>query len=178
MPIAAAANAYHAVNSTDGSGKPQIEYHFNWRFMFLWDNYEDGIAAGEQYWKAPNRFIQIVYWSCLRNPVNNLRIVPFLSVKINPDNVKFIGKVDGLRWNLTEEDKDQHKVLIQMFDTKVPQWYYARDGLYSTFYIQFNALGHLRRFWIGWKIYPTDVYGVTPYRKHGAGFTSQLKVVK
>jgi hypothetical protein len=40
-----------------------------------------------------------------------------------------------------------------------------------------NVGGRLRRLWIGWKIKPTDIYGVTAYRADGAGYTTQFKVV-
>jgi hypothetical protein len=154
VPIAAAFGSY---NQTDlGSNK----WHFNWPFMWLWDNDEDGIA-NDSYYKAPNMFLQILYWSAWRNPVNNLRYVPYLSCKINPARVWFTGSL----------------LNIYSYDTPIPQWFIAWQGIYGCWYWQFRPLEHLYRLWIGWKIYPTDIYGVTEYRKRGAGFAIQFKRV-
>ena len=135
---------------------------FTWPIMFPWGNEEDGISAGRQYKDCGPEWKQIIYWTAVRNPVNNLRFVPILSVIVNPKKVRFIGNLDD----------------IQLYDTKIPQWFFAWQGPYANFYWQFNFLGHLRRFWIGWVIYPTDIFGVTNYRKFGAMFTIQFKVVK
>lgn len=163
IPIAALCRAY----SSSKSGG-QTVWHFTWKWMFLWDNYEDGIA-NDTYVKFNSMFMRIVYWSCFRNPVNNLRIVPYLSCKIDPERVDFRGSFGG---------RESSEVAIRTYDTKVPQWFYCWQGLYSNFYWQFNAFGKLWRLWIGWKIYPTDIYGVTEYRKLGAGFATQFKRVK
>lgn len=171
VPTAAAFKAYKKENEL---------YHFTWPFMFPWDNYGDGIA-NDTYYKAPNMFLQILYWSCVRNPTNNLRIVPILSCNIDPSKVDFIGNF-GSKKQLFALSKlfnqpETTKEIINKYDTKVPQWFFAWQGLYSNFYWQFMMRGHLWRFWIGWKIYPTDVYGVTEYRKFGAGFALQFKKV-
>lgn len=147
--------------------------HFTSKLMFIWDNYEDGICAGRQYHDFGANWKQIIYWSCIRNPVNNLRITPYLSCKINPTEVRYSGSLPVTK--------------IFDYDTKISQWFFAWQGIYSNFYYQFIApftiplimkRGELRRFWIGWAIYPTDIFGVSNYRKHGAGFKSQWKAVK
>jgi hypothetical protein len=153
VPIAAACMAYHRIYLTN-------VWHFNWRLMWLWDNYEDGIA-NDTYIKFNSMFMRIVYWSAIRNPSNNLRLVPYLSCQVNPLKVKFVGSLN----KITE------------YDSKTPQWFICWQGLYSCWYYQFMLGGKLRRIWIGWKIYPTDIYGVTEYRKRGAGFATQFKVV-
>lgn len=155
VPIAVVFKAYR-----ETVGK----HHFTWPIMYIWDNYEDGIAAGRQYKDYGALWKQIIYWSCLRNPVNNLRIVPILSCQIEPSKVRFVGSFTG---------QDIYK-----YDTKIPHWFFAWQGLYSNLYIHFMLGGKLRRLWIGWKIFPTDIYGVTPYRAKGAGFALQFKVVK
>ncbi len=171
MPVMAGLKRYGALDLND-----RVTWHFKDNFMWLWDNYEDGIA-NDTYWKAPNMFLQIVYWSCLRNPVNNLRIVKFLSCHIKPEKVKFVGSF-GHTPSVLMKDNPVIADSIYQYDTKIPQWFFAWQDFYSTFYWQFRFFKKLYRFWIGWKIYPTDIYGVTEYRKFGAGFTLQFKKVK
>ena len=163
VPIAALCNAYESYQGFDGVGAPRVQYRFTWPFMWVWDNYEDGIA-NDTYVKFDSMFMKIVYWSCLRNPVNNLRIVPYLSCKIEPKKVGFTGSYIGIG--------------IEKYDTKIPNWFFTWHGLYTSFWWQFNLFGKLRRLWIGWAIYPTDIYGVTKYRERGAGFKTQFKVIK
>jgi hypothetical protein len=167
IPLAAACKAYET-RISPVTGKTGV--HWTWKIMFPWGNEEDGILAGQIYRDFKNDFLQIVYWTALRNPTNNLRYVPHISCKINPKKVGFIGSFGSSSFHY-------HETLLK-YDTKVPQWFFAWQGLYSNFYVQFNLRGKLRRFWIGWKIFPTDIYGVTEYRKHGAGFATQWKVVK
>lgn len=161
------------------------KWHFTWPIMWLWDNWEDGIAAGRQYKDCGSLGKQIIYWSCQRNPVNNLRITPWLSCKINPEKVKFIGNftVDHSAFRFVpysncELDRYFAEEEVRLFDTKIPQWFFAWHGIYSNFYWQFKLKGKLRRFWIGWKIMPKDIYGVSTYRSRGSGFALQWKVIE
>lgn len=163
IPIAALCKAYAPEDTT--SDDPN--YHFTWPFMYLWDNYEDGIA-NNNYSHYTNMFMRIVSWSANRNPVNNLRVVPILTCMIDPDRVGFVGSFG---------DDSAPKDIIDLYDTHIPQWFFCWQGLYTDFYWQFNLNGHLYRFWIGWKIYPTDIYGVTPYRIRGSGFGLQFNKV-
>jgi len=161
VPIAALLYFYGWQMDQDGVGNARMEAHFTSRFMWLWDNQEDGIY-NDTYWKAPNEFIQIVYWSCLRNPANNLRYVPYLSLKIDPKRVQWIGGPF---------------IYPKFFDQKPPrpEWFFAWQGIYSNFFWQFNFRGEIYRAWIGWKIMPYDVNGVTDHREHSAGFATQFK---
>lgn len=181
VPVAAICGAYKAVKDEDGAGNPRVEYHFTWPFMFVFDNFEDGIA-NDTYVFYPDMFRKIVYWSCIRNPINNLRIVPVLSCKINPNRVYFIGSffnlLPGDPMLATMAHSIEGEELIRKYDTKIPHWFFAWHGLYSNFYWQFNAFGKLWRFWIGHKIQPADIYGVSTYRQPGAGFATQFKRVK
>ena len=156
IPIAGLSGAYKLarINNKD-------IYHFTWRFMFPWDNHEDGIA-NNTYIKFESMFMRIIYWSCLRNPINNLRITPYLSCKIKSEKVKFIGSLDD----------------INKYDTQIPQWFLAWQGIYSNLFWQFNINNNLYRFWAGnAKIYPTDINGIKieSYRYLGAGWVLQLK---
>lgn len=193
IPIAAACKAYKpdldfVMSYGDLPGVTakgdDVKYHFTWPFMFLWDNYEDGIA-NDTYWKAPNMFLQIVYWSANRNPTNNLRIVPYLSCKLNPEKIGFRGSFISSDFDATDPVPEMaatrfaYKLAtVNKYDTKIPQWFFAWQGFYTNFYWQFNLGGKLRRFWIGWKIYPTTIYKIPEYQKNGAGFALQWKVVK
>lgn len=148
----------------------------NWKYkiFWLWSNQEDGILAGEELLGWPNA-IRIIYWSALRNPANNLRFIPFLSVKINPNKIKY--KVSKLS---TTEGHVIEIASLYMYDRD-----YLRfttliwQGFYSNLRIQFKMFGKIWRFWIGWKIYAHDINGIDPtnYRAKGAGFATQFKRV-
>jgi hypothetical protein len=164
VPIAAAFKAYKITPSIR-DGRPVLNW--TWPIMYVYGNLEDGIENGE-YYGIKNKFIQIVYWTCLRNPVNNLRYIPVLSVKVKKDKVKYFGSFDR------PED-------LEKYDTNIPQWFFAWQGLYSNVFVHFNLFGELRRFWLGWKLYPDDAHFELPptsYRYHGAGFAIQFKRVK
>lgn len=174
VPIAAACKAYYCIYDAnkEAKGENPLVYHFTWKFMHLWDNYEDGIA-NDMYYKAPNLFLQIVYWSCLRNPRNNARITPPFRCLIKPELVRFVGTFGGFLGTGPLPE------LINSYDTKIPHWFFAWQGAHSNFFIQFTIKKTLYRFWIGTaKIYPTDVFGVTPYRALGAGPVLQFKRAK
>lgn len=158
VPIAAGLRKYY-VSEYNGH---KVVYHFTWKWMLPWDNWEDGIANAT-YWTAPNMFLQIIYWSCIRNPTNNLRIVPYLSCKINPARVCWIGT------NKSSAFFDRKPAEVE--------WFFAWQGIYSCYWNQFMWRGHIWRLWIGWQIYPSDTQGVTPYRIPGAGFALQFKKI-
>ena len=177
VPVAVLFRAYKRYEKNSIYGEPIEVHHFTWRFMYAWDNWEDGIAAGWQYRNMGTTPKQIIYWSCLRNPANNLRRVKWLSCDIFPNKVRFTGTFGdwfGESWSAVLGAPDS----VRQYDTKVPQWFICWHGLYSCWYWQFVYRGELRRLWVGWKIKPTDIYGVTAYRAGGAGFTSQFKAVK
>lgn len=183
VPIVVAFKAY---KKRPNSSVETVNYDFTWNWVnAVWGNYEDGIA-NDTYVKFESMFMRILYWSCFRNPVNNLRIAPYLSCKINPRDVRFIGsfgrctkEISWHAYHLCKDLNPEGKFYrdIMKYDTKVPQWYFAWHGFYSCFYWTFMFRGQLRRLWIGWKIYPTDIYGVTEYRKYGAGFATQFKAI-
>lgn len=166
IPIAAACGAYKA--EPDGEG--DIVAHFTWPFMFLWDNVEDGIAD-DSYADFSSMFGKIVYWSAVRNPVNNLRVTKYLTCKIDPTKVGFHGSFANEPGSIRSE--------IEKYDTRIPQWFVCWCGFYTTWYWQFNFRGSLYRLWLGWKIYPTDILGppTTSYRKDGSGFALQFNKV-
>ena len=183
VPIATALKAYRIdvkmVGDNKSTGTPKKIFHFTWKAMFIWDNVEDGIY-NDTYWKAPNVFLQIVYWSCLRNPVNNLRVAPVLSCKIKADKVRFLGSFTKREDNWNDWDTSWESV-TRKYDTKIPQWFFAWQNIWhSNFYWQFEAFGKLWRFWIGnAKVYPTDIFGGPyGYREVGAGPVAQFKRVK
>ncbi len=163
----------------DGAGTPRLQYRFTWRIMYLYQNWDDGIADNT-YSKTENMFLRIVLWSALRNPVNGLRIVPYLSCKIEADKIRFKGSFgDYLYFMPRFAGAADVAPFWVNYDTKIPQWFLCWQGLYGCFYWQFMVGESLYRFWIGHKLYPTDIYGGPyGYRARGAGFGSQFKRVK
>lgn len=130
--------------------------------FWLWGNDEDGVMAAHEFQTYPGWF-RIIYWCAFRNPVNNLRFVPWVSCHIQPDKIKFIGSRPGRMG----------------YDNQTPEseWFYCYQGLYSNIWIQFKMFGSVWRFWTGWKIFPKDQLGLdtSSYRRHGAGFATQFK---
>lgn len=129
-----------------------------------WDNAEDGIdglrgSAPEQLWwlqktSGWSQAKRIFIWSALRNPVDSLRWVPVLNPRIHPERVRFIGM-------------DHEPVKGE------GGFYFAWQGPYSC--IRFETKS--RRFWLGWKLKPTDRGGVSPDdpRAIRCDFAMQLK---
>lgn len=148
----------------------------NWKykFMYIWSNQEDGIMGAEEY-KDKSNFIRIVYWSALRNPSNNLRFIPYLSVKIEPTKVKYIG-TKPIRQATTITDISMPEI-YKYDDDRFTFISFTWQGLYSNFRWQFKMFDRVWRFWLGWKIYPHDQLGISTsnYRYHGAGFATQFK---
>jgi hypothetical protein len=148
--------------------------NFKYKFMFPWNNNEDGIAGASEFKDKPMWF-RIVYWSALRNPANNLRFVKYITCKIEPSKVKFIlSKAQDINGNvianptLRDYDRDDLRYTTLIW-----------QGIYSNLRIQFKMNGKIWRAWIGFKIYAHDSLGISPadYRYHGAGFATQFKRV-
>lgn len=174
VPIAALAGAYYSRHDEgkEKKGEFPIVYHFTWGFMYPWDNWDDGIANqmyGPSHWFESLTW-KIVYWSCFRNPANNLRLIPYISVKIDPNKIRHIGTFDH---DLSYES-------LKRYDQIKPHWYFCWHGFYSGFQAQFRFFGVIKRFRIGWKVEPKDRHGLSEmeaYRSKGAGFANQFKTV-
>lgn len=174
VPLAVLTGGYycrHDQEKQDKGEDPKV-FHFTSPFMWIWDNFEDGIA-NTTYFKHPSFLWQVMKWSCFRNPVNNLRIAPYLSCKVDPKKICFVGTY-GSHYEL-----DLIRVAndIKKYRNKEePHWYFAWHGFYTCLFWQHSWFGgKLRRFWLGWKIVPTDVFGVSSARAPGAKFAQQWR---
>lgn len=155
VPLAAALKAYRFEDTVSIYGESVRHCHFTWPFMYIWDNWEDGCLDGKEYKDFKNDFLQIVYWSCWRNPVNNLRTVPYLSCKLDPDKIEFY-------W----------------FNDYKPVRNFCWQFPYTVLYYEFTIYKYNLRLWVGWKINPLDTIRTDfGYRGRGAGFTCQIKVL-
>lgn len=144
---------------------PPVPY-LHWLF-WLWGNEEDGVT-GPEWWKvrtgvaSPFRLVapwhvqawSAYRWSALRNPVNNMRFVPWINPVIEPAGIR------SRTWNPI--DKPWLVVLT---------W----QGPYAGLRIHCHGW----RFWLGWKLKPEDARGVpdTDMRKPRCGFAMQCKRV-
>ncbi len=177
VPLAAACKAYESYVGFDGAGKQRLQYRFTWPFMWLWDNKIDGIADNT-YSKHENMFLRIVSWSANRNPASNLRFVKYLSFKINPDKVRFIGSRSSLQDGIMYPPVGSvfKDMTISYRENTGEHWFLCWHGCYSCFYWQ----GKKKKLWIGWKIIPKDIYGLekTSYRYESTGFALQFKDIK
>ncbi len=142
---------------------------FKSKLFWIWGNEEEGIGYyGDPEWSLAKR---ILYSEIIRNPANNLRFVKYISLKIDPDKVNFIGSLG------TREDDLSDEVLKSYDDDKTLFWSLTWCGLYSNIRSHFKLLGRTYRFWLGWKIYPGDMNGVPEWdhRIARAGFATQFK---
>src|SRR5690606_21234925 len=135
------------------NGRPILNFKYRW--MFPWNNNEDGVLAGSELIGYPDA-IRIIYWTAYRNPANNLRFVPYLSVKLNPKKINFIGSkyvkdIDGNKKIalLRDYDKDEYRFFSLTW-----------QGMYYNIRFQWKMFGKIWRFWVGWKIYPHDKLGI------------------
>lgn len=166
VPIAVLFNQYEYRESKIYKGRNILA--FTKSIFWLWGNEEEGIGWYGNYKSIK---MKIIYSECFRNPVNNLRYVPFLSLKINPDKVKFYGSLGSHKDNLERHIVEKYDSDSELF------WSITYQGLYSNLRIHFNLLNSNYRFWLGWKIYPEDIYGLPDWdhRRATAGFATQLK---
>jgi hypothetical protein len=165
--IAALLEAYEVTDQNYDKPKDGPIYHFTWPWMFLWDNFEDGIA-NKNYYTAPNLFLQILYWYN-RNPVNNLRITPILSLVIDPKRVRWVG---SFRFGA-------HPMVYDN-SNKLPMWFLCWCGPYICYRRQYWRGNKLIEFWVGWRIWPADslVEKITSAsRARGSGFTMQWRTM-
>jgi hypothetical protein len=102
----------------------------------------------------------------IRNPANGLREWQPYAAKLDKNKIKYVGSKG---------------TTLRDFKGRFPHWYFAWQEFYSCYFVQFYLYpGHLRRFWIGWKIQPQDTLGKyeNDYRQRGAAFTIQFKKIE
>lgn len=139
---------------------------FNAWWMWPWNNPEDGVDGlrggdpAQAAWLALTREYSVRWrifkWSACRNPINNLRYVPFLSPIFAPKEIGYIGTGN--------EPPDGQS-----------GWAYVWQGFYSGLYIKTPT----RWFWLGWKFKPADANGVsaTDTRMPRCDFATQFQRV-
>jgi hypothetical protein len=142
---------------------------FKYNIFWIWGNEEEGIGYyGDADWSEMRK---IFYSEVIRNPTNNLRFVPIISVKIKPEKIRFIGSLGNLEDNLSDKTLDDYD------DDKVMFWSLTWHGWYSNIRVHFMWLGRPWRFWLGWKLYPRDINGLPEWehRRASAGFATQFR---
>jgi hypothetical protein len=142
------------------------KYYIGFPSLFwLWSNEEDGVLGSTEYkarYPKWSEFLRGWVWSAIRNPVNNLRFVKYLSCKIDPNKINFQG------------DLGQDPRLYE--NRQAAYSYFCWHGIYTSYRKQYVKAGKLNEFWIGWKLWPIDQLGVEQsVRKHGAGFAMQWR---
>jgi hypothetical protein len=153
---------------------------FTWSIMKPYQNYEDGIDAGLEFPTAP-KWVRILYWTVIRNPVNGFRWLPLVSTKIDPSKIKYI--LINESGTFTENSKLSRSVIDDYEEGRIyPNFiYFVRQGWYSNFRAEFRIGKNVIRFWIGnFKGYPSHTKGIFShdYQFYGSGPVFQLKRVK
>lgn len=103
LPIVALAIPFrvHALSASDG--RPVVNLP---RWAWLWGNDFDGLLGDKRGWWADNTpfglpadsFLSMWWWAAIRNPVNNLRLVPGISCPVSECHIAYQG-------HYTVEDK-------------------------------------------------------------------------
>lgn len=150
---------------TSGEERRSV-WSFGW-LTWLWGNEEDGVT-GPRWWRIRTdalvggtllaRAWSTYRWSAHRNPVNNLRFIPGLNPRIQPDRIHYWSPGPGT---------PGHQLTLT--------WQGVHAGL-----IAFPVIrGRTFRFWLGWKLKPQDAGGVADedMRKVRCGFAIQFKRV-
>src|SRR5690606_34282094 len=119
-------------------------------------------------------WIRMIYWSMIRNPANGLRYIKQIAPLPNPEKVKFYLKNGKLV--VTEKDNWDYWILRGLEENAL-FWYYASQGYYANFRIEFKFLNRYWRIWAGTKVYPSSSQKIQDYQKHGIGSTFQIKEV-
>lgn len=172
-PIAVACEAYGPVKSKFWSYQVLA---WDWKFMEPWMNWEDGLDNRGRHRPEWPLWAQILHWTCVKNPASGLRWLPITSCKIDPKRLMFTGTFGS---NIHTANALLDQAEIKKYDTKVPHWFFAWQGVHSNFYWRYETSGKLYQVWLGSaKIYPTDVWGVTEYRKYGSGPVMQWHEVR
>lgn len=181
IPIAAALKRYE-MRASEVNDKQILA----WKDapMWVYGNEEDGINGGAGYY-APNisEWTRIVLWTANRNPTNNLRYIQGLNVNVIKERVGFIGSLGDSDTAAVVLKAIGYPDYLKKYDNpelKIPQWFFIWQGAYCGWYWQFNLFGKLKRLWIGWKLYPTDILPDTQlgYRLHGAGFALSFRTIE
>lgn len=164
VPLAVLLRRYEVIATW--KGQERYKFKDSW-IDKVWGNWEDGIAAGRQYHDTGSVPLQIIYWSCLRNPVNNMRTLRPFAVHVDGRHVDYIGKPFT---NPRDYDRKDANGLYP------DQWYLVWQKLQYGLYIvrSFGPFGR-RRLWLGWKLFPENQNGPTPYQSRGVGFTLQFR---
>ena len=118
-----------------------------------WYNPRTGLDVPS--WFTGSRF----WWNAVRNPANGLRTYPWITVKIDPNDVG--SRSNGLPTNPGP---------LRMVGRRVA-WLYAWDGIYSGFWlcVLWSKTRHMK-IRLGWKILPEDSVEIEEWRRDGAGF--------
>lgn len=138
------------------------------KWAYPWGNDEDGIdglrgGSPDNYWwrdKTEDVSLEwrILWWSCWRNPVNNLRFVRPFGFVIDPDMIEFRGNSVDPRASYALERRNW--------------WAFTWHGIYAGLWVIYRGY----KFRIGWNILPKDRDGMSEddYRSKGAGFKLQF----
>lgn len=174
IPIAVLFRAYE-VQASPITGEPLLQY--KWKIMLPYSNWGDGIYEGLQFGhrgemlekflgialsKELKKDIHIIYWTLIRNPVNNVRFFPIMGVKPISSKIKFVGSE-----NCVEDSSNDDKEV----------WYLCWQGVYGGFRIHIRFKTFMLRIMFGWKLRPEDTKAISNFiRSQKVGFAYQCRV--
>lgn len=162
IPLIALALLFKAYHYRPSKFYPdRIGLHWKWKILYLWDNEEDSILAGEEFKNSPAWF-RILYWTH-RNPVNNWRY-SFLGCKYNQEKLKYITYPKCENEYLALWDFEEGK-------SKNVYFYMCWQGIYCNIKFQINVFNlFYLSLWLGsGKLYPSAKFKIPNYQLHGVG---------
>lgn len=179
IPTALLCKAYKVTPPNGGNNGEPI-WLFTWKIMAPYQNFQDGLFCTTYF--DHGFFLTSLRWSAIRNPANGLRYIPYISCKLDADKVHFMGSTISYakdeQYNLM--DIEFRNAAFNYDSNAADFWYYCFQGPYACYRWQGTFMGKRRRFWIGYKVGPWDIYGIAAndYRLPYAGFANQWKVLK
>lgn len=158
----------------DGSRRVVLAWAPRW--AWLWGNEEDGVAGGGEWVRTRTHWgpwRRAFVWSALRNPVNNLRFVSPFGMRIRPARIRVRGNsvespiadergtgVVRLRWSYVWQG-----VRAGLW-VRVPlaKWlHFTRRAGFPWISVRVQREPYVVNLRAGWKLIPSDAYGVDPY---------------
>lgn len=150
------------------------------KWASIWDNQGDSILGPPMYYPNKSLLYSAFMFNVVRNPVNGLRFTPPFNLKINPEEVRWVGSfgsyVDPKTHAFEEIANEENKSQGAKYDNKQATFWllcWTESEPYKmNVYFQYRSkvTGRMRKLQIGFKVYPKDLQGFKiPYRASGAG---------
>ena len=165
VPVLAAMHAWTLRPSKKYRDRLVYAWQGGW-LTWIWGNEEDGVQGAEWYRIAHAKWShsRLARNWFFRNPVNNLRYLPLVTVPLDARKIKYRGNC--------QHTQDIHK--------DGWSWFVCWQGVYANVFAARWVRGKLFYFRAGWKTEPKDTAGIPAddYRAGRGGIVFHLSLYK